>query len=160
MSDKTKSFKVKEVTDEEVREYLLQLQTHLNEKERLELEKLRTSKSLNAQIKNEEDHIEKIRNILNDGIVVTGHNFMDKDTKEIVWKDDDGKELGRTPFDETDWVIYNNQHEPKQKAFDFNQEEPEGENTPDTLPEDFVEDVHGETPGPQAAPWEKEGDQG
>lgn len=109
MSENTRSLKTKDVTDEEAREYLLQISAHLNEIAKLVEKKAGINKSLNAQIKTEEGKLESLRIILNDGIVITVHNFMDKDTHEIIWKDDDGNEVDRTSFDDKDWDIFNYQ---------------------------------------------------
>lgn len=109
MSEKTRSIKVKDVTDEEAREYLLQVSAHLNEIARLEEKKAGINKSLNAQIKTEEGKLESLRVVLNDGVIVTVHNFIDKNTREIIWKDEEGNEVERTPFDNKDWDIFNKQ---------------------------------------------------
>lgn len=109
MSEKTRSIKTKDVTDVEAREYLLQISAHLNEIARLEAEKADINKSLNAQIKVEEGKLESLRVLLNDGVVVTVHNFMDSKNHEIIWKDEDGNEVDRTPFDDEDWIIFNNE---------------------------------------------------
>jgi hypothetical protein len=115
MSEKTRSIKTKDVTDVEARDYLLQVSALLNEINRLEEEKDDFNKQQNKEIKGEEKKLESLRAILNDGVVITVHNFMDKDTKQIVWKDDEGNEVERTPFDEQDWQIYEDQYGPKQK---------------------------------------------
>jgi len=109
MSEKTRCIKVKNVTDEEARDYLLQVSALLNEINRLVEEKDDFNKVLNKQIKAEEKRLESLRVILNDGVVVTVHNYMDKDTHEIIWKDAGGNEVERTPFDDKDWDIFNKQ---------------------------------------------------
>jgi hypothetical protein len=125
MSEKTRSIKTKDVTDEEAREYLLQISALLNEISRLEEEKDDFTKDMNKQIKENEKKLESLRLILNEGVIITVHNYMDKDTQEIVWKDEDGNEIERTLFDEKDWEIYEKQHGPKQKPL-FNDDEPKG----------------------------------
>jgi hypothetical protein len=124
MSEKTRSIKLKDITDEEAREYLLQVSAHLNEIARLEEEKSDINKSLNAQIRTEEDKLEKIRVILNDGVVETLYNFMDKDKHQIIWKDEEGNEVERTPFDPQDWEIYESQYGPRQKPLFDDEEQP------------------------------------
>lgn len=126
MSEKTRSVKTKDVTSEEAEAYLMEISALLNEIARLEEKKSNTSKILNGQIKDEEEKLEKIRIILNDGIIITLHNFMDKDTHEIIWKDEDGNEVERTPFDEQDWEIWEKQYGPRQKPlFKDGESEPE-----------------------------------
>lgn len=109
MSEKIRSIKTKDVTDEEARDYLLQISALLNEINRLEEEKDDFNKDINKQIKAEQKKLEALRAILNDGIIITVHNFMDKNTKEIIWKDENGNEIERTPFDDKDWEIFNKQ---------------------------------------------------
>lgn len=122
MSEKTRSVKIKDVSDEEAREYLLQISALLNEIARLEEKKSSINKSLGAEIKIEQEKLEKLRILLNDGVVVTLYNFMDKDKHQIIWKDKDGNEVERTPFDEKDWEIWEKQYGPTQKTI-FNEGE-------------------------------------
>lgn len=146
MSEKTRCIKTKEVTDEEARDYLLQVSALLNEINRLEEEKDDFTKDINKQIKANEGKLERLRLILNDGIVITVHNFMDKDNHQIVWKDEAGNEVERTPFDQDDWDIYESQYGPSQKPL-FNDKVPierdivYGEN--EDIPDDSSSDDHG-----------------
>lgn len=151
MSEKTRSIKVNDVTDKEVRDYLLQLSAFLNEIKCLEGEKSEINKSLNTQIKSLEDKVEKLRIILNDGVVETLYNFMDKETFEIIWKDKEGNEIERTPFDGQDWEIYERQYGPRQKPL-FNEDEDEDpfeekdpEDRPALIEGEIIED-EGEEP--------------
>lgn len=130
MSEKTRSVKTKDVTSEEAEAYLMEISALLNEIARLEEEKSEINKSFNKDIKREEEKLEKIRIILNDGIIITLHNFMDKDTHEIIWKDEDGNEIERTPFDERDWEIWEKQYGPRQKPL-FNEDGGQSEGDPE-----------------------------
>lgn len=157
MSEKTRSIKTKDVTDEEAREYLLQISAHLNEIARLEDEKSESNKSFNAHIRSEQDKLEKLRIILNDGVVITVHNFMDKDTYQIVWKDEDGNEVERTPFDDDDWKLWENQCGPKQRLL-FDNEEPTGEAERSKPNEGGM--VEGEAEGiPDHSPFNEDGEE-
>jgi hypothetical protein len=122
MSEKTRSIKKKDVTDKEVRNYLMKISALLNEIDRLEGQRSKIYKNLGAEIKVEQVKLEKLRVALNDGVVETLYNFMDKDNHQIIWKDKDGNEVERTPFDPQDWEIYERQYGPRQKPL-FNEDE-------------------------------------
>lgn len=156
MSEKTRSVKTKDVTDEEAREYLMQVSALLNEIARLEEKKSKINKNLGAEIKVEQEKLEKIRIILNDGVVITLHNFMDKDKFQIIWKDEEGNEVERTPFDEDDWAIWEKQHGPRQKPLFDEKKQSEGdpgEQMP-ALIEGFVIDDESVDQSPKGEPWE------
>lgn len=144
MSEKTRSVKSKDLSDEEAREYLLEYQGLENEKAKLENEKQEVNKSLNNQIKGVEGKIDKLRNLLNDGILITLHNFMDSGTREIIWKDEEGNEIERTPWDDEDWKIWQSQNPPK-TLFDEKETTAEYSTRPELpAPEEDIIDGEGE----------------
>jgi len=144
MSVNEKCVKVKDITDEEATGLLMQITTMLNRKFDLEEQKSSTVKRYGTAIKAIEGNIEEMRQRLNDGIVVTVHNYMNKGTHEIDWKDEHGNIIESTPFDEDDWNLYASQSQRSLFPDDQN-EEPAGDGVGKLL--EKMEEEENKAPG-------------